>query len=235
MKDLETKGYVVIPNFLDSSTIEELKLDYVLQKNIFLLNYDSNKKHNIISCRYKLDHLLKDVVSRITAETNLSLGELSISGGYFDNQISQFEWHQDHEPYFKYKDSYNAVNFWIPFIKEYPDKSGLSVIPHNEFYKQSPDVYKSQIEGKGAKVFLVKNDTTVMRDDSSQTSDILPFDINNLSVTPDLNVGDLLILRQDLIHRTQDTVNERVAISVRCYAKDAQVVNASDFNQWLSK
>jgi Phytanoyl-CoA dioxygenase (PhyH) len=235
MKDLETKGYVVIPNFLDSTIIEELISDYTLQKKVFLLNYDKNKKHNIISCRHKLDHLLKNIISRIIAETNLNLGDSSTGGAYFDNQISQFEWHQDHEPYFKYRDSYNAVNFWIPFIKEHPDKSGLSVIPHDEFYKQSPDVFKSRIEGKGAKVFLVKNSSTIMRDDSSQTSDILPFDINDLSVTPDLGAGDLLILRQDLIHRTQDTINERVAISVRCYAKDAQVVNTNDFSHWLIK
>src|SRR5262249_13898105 len=36
-----------------------------------------------------------------------------------------------------------------------------------------------------------------------------------LAVTPSLNAGDLLLLRGDMIHRTQDTNTARVAVSFR--------------------
>jgi hypothetical protein len=234
-KDLETKGYVIIKNFLDSIIIEDIKKDYIIAKENFLKTYDANKKHNIIRCLYRLDHLIKDIVSSIVEQTNLNLGNPSLSGGYFDNQITNFTWHQDHEPYFKYRDSYNAINCWIPIIKENENESGISLIPHDMFEEKFSEIYKTRIHGQGAKSFVVKNSITTMRDDDKNVSVVLPFDLNSISVTPKLIEGDMLIMRQDLIHQTQEAITKRVAVSVRCYAKDCQPTYNTDFYRWLKK
>jgi|APCry1669189768_1035252.scaffolds.fasta_scaffold12590_2 hypothetical protein len=219
MKELETIGYVIIPDFLNNETIDILRKNYLFQKEIFLKNYDKNGKHNIISGSYNLDSIFENVRNNILEQTNLKIGNPAIHH-YFDNQITKFVWHQDHACYFEYPDSYNAVNFWIPIIRKSLTKSGISFVPHNRFYEKYPKIFERHIKGKGAKIFKVLDDgNTLMRDDAENLSIVLPFDINDLAITPTLNEGDLLILRQDVVHRTQDSDYERVAVSVRCYSK----------------
>lgn len=42
------------------------------------------------------------------------------------------------------------------------------------------------------------------------------FDINDLKESPKLKSGDLLLMRGDLIHKTQDQNTKRIALSTRC-------------------
>ena len=235
MKDLETKGYVIISNFLDGNLLEQLRSDYISQKEIFLKTYDKSKKHSIIKASYRLDKIINPIVLDIIKETDLNLGYPNINGAYFDNQINNFGWHQDHEPYFKYEDSYNAINCWIPIIKSSIDESGIRLIPHDSFNELSYDIFKTSIKGKGAKSFKVYNSITSMHDDVLGTNTILPFNINSIAITPKLKEGDLLILRQDLIHCTQDTINKRVAISVRCHGKNHTDSCTTNFVDWLAQ
>ena len=236
MKDLETKGYVIINDFLDRTLLEHLKSDYVSQKEIFLKTHDNITRHSIIKSSYRLDKIINTVVLDIVKETNLTLGYPSTTGDYFDNQINNFIWHQDHESYFGNKDSYNAINCWIPIIKNSIDESGIQIVPHDSFNKICPEIFKARIQGQGAKQFKVSDDlTTVMHDAVRGTDTTLPFNINSIAITPKLKEGDLLILRQDLIHRTQDQITKRVAISVRCYSKNYTGSTNTDFDEWLAK
>ena len=43
----------------------------------------------------------------------------------------------------------------------------------------------------------------------------MPIGIESISVTPDLIPGDLLLIRGDVIHKTQDTLTHRVSVSFR--------------------
>jgi hypothetical protein len=235
MKDLETKGYVIINDFLDRTLLEHLKSDYVSQKEIFLKTHNNITGQSIVESSYRLDKIINTVVLDIVKETNLNLGYPSTTGDYFDNQINDFVWHQDHKSYFGNKDSYNAINCWIPIIKNSLDESGIQIIPHDSFNNLSPEIFKTRIKGQGAKSFKVLNDHTLMRDAIQGTDTTLPFNINSIAITPKLKEGDLLILRQDLIHRTQDQNTKRVAISVRCYSKNYTGSTNTDFDEWLAK
>jgi len=42
------------------------------------------------------------------------------------------------------------------------------------------------------------------------------FDANDLKESPELNSGDLLLIRGDLFHKTQDQKTRRIALSTRC-------------------
>ena len=236
MKDLETKGYVIIPNFLDSVLLENLRLDYFFHKQLFLKTYDTSNNQAMIKCSYRLDKILNKVVLDIVKETNLNLRYPNISGAYFDNQINNFDWHQDHEPYFLYKDSYNAVNFWIPIIKESINDSGLKIIQHDSFKELCPEIFETRIKGHGAKLFTTLfNSSTLMYDDLLRTGTVLPFNINSIAITPELKEGDLLILRQDVIHKTQDTISDRVAVSVRSHSNTYKSVGTHEFTEYLTR
>jgi len=230
-QNLETTGYIIIPNFLDRDIIEKIAEDYVIQKEIFLKKNNKIKKHSIIPARFNLNNKLLSVVAEIRKQTNLKISN-PVSRAYFDNQITQFEWHQDHEPYFKSRDSYNAINFWIPIIKPSLSNSGISIIPQDILEQKCPEIYANKILSKGAKVFRPQDSQTLMRDDDTTERTILPFNIEDISVTPQLAEGDLLILRQDVIHKTQDFVSNRVAYSARCFNLKPGL-GTDKFAQWL--
>ena len=232
-KNLEITGYVIVHNFLDRAIIEKITEDYVIQKELFLKNNNA-KKHKIVPSGFNLKDRLLPIVSEIRKQTNLKISD-PISRAYFDNQISQFTWHQDHEPYFKSRDSYNAINFWIPIIKPFLNESGISIIPQDVLEQHCPDIYANKIVGKGAKGFKPQDSQTLMRDDDNLSEiSILPVNLDNISISPSLAEGDLLILRQDVIHKTQDSVSSRVAYSSRCNNILPGSAGADKFAQWLN-
>jgi ectoine hydroxylase-related dioxygenase (phytanoyl-CoA dioxygenase family) len=70
--------------------------------------------------------------------------------------------------------------------------------------------------GKGAKrIEDGGNGTSIISDDETGVDYPVPFDLNDLAISPEVAVGDLLILRGDIFHKTQDTNTNRVAMSVR--------------------
>jgi hypothetical protein len=220
-KELETKGFLVIPNFLDSKVLSEIKKKYYEQLTKTQLSTNSN--YDIITVYNQIvpEILLQNLLNKINQQTNITVNLIKPITTYFSNQLAEFGWHQDHEPYYMWQDSYNAINCWIPIIKSSSAESGLSIIPQDKLQQCCPDIFKDYIYGKGAKVFNVQpNGVTTMRDDSEGTTTALPFDINTIAESPALNEGDLLILRQDIFHKTQDANKERVAISVRCVNKN---------------
>jgi hypothetical protein len=233
-KDLETAGFLLIPKFIDRDIIEEIKEDYNLQKKIFLASTNRIKKHNIMSAGFDLSSKLADIILAIREHTNIKIGNPSTNKAYFDNQLTQFTWHQDHEPYFKSRDSYNAVNFWIPIIKPVANQSGIMVLPNDILQEKCPAIFANSIIGKGAKVLIPHQSHTVMRDDDLNQKTILPFNIEDIAVTPLITEGDLLIMRQDVIHKTQDFVTDRVAYSIRCFNPEIGFSPSSTkFDTWL--
>ena len=216
-KDLETKGFIVIKNFLSNNALETLRQDYQKQKDLLNSNSAENKNYALVGSTYDFRRWINPIVNTISQNTNLSIDCVMTGAAYFDNQLINFPWHQDHECYYQWQDMYNAINCWIPIIKPNYDQSGISIIPHDNWINKCPEIFVNHILGKGAKHFVkLNNGTTDMHDDDLGGHINLPFDIDELAVTPNLNAGDALILRQDIIHQTQDNINNRVAISIRC-------------------
>src|SRR5262249_14288199 len=136
-------------------------------------------------------------------------------GTYFATAKVSFRWHQDHDSYFVFQDHYNYLNCYIPIVKPVREKSNVSIIPMNALRERSPHVF-ARIRGRGASRFLpLRRFTIVTNDNTGGLHGVLPYDVNELAATPHLAAGDLLLLRGDMIHRTQDTDTDRVAASVR--------------------
>jgi len=216
-KDLETKGFVVIKNFLSNNILETLRQDYQKQKDLLNINGAKNKNYAIMRSQQNCRSYMYPIINIISQNTNLLINHIMPDSGYFDNQLINFDWHQDHECYYQWQDMYNAINCWIPIIKPSCDQSGISIIPQDNWINKCPEIFVNHILGKGAKHFVnLDNGTTDMYNDDLGGHINLPFDINELAITPTLHAGDALILRQDIIHRTQDSIDNRVAISMRC-------------------
>jgi hypothetical protein len=75
-------------------------------------------------------------------------------------------------------------------------------------------------KGFGARRLMSENNRTYALDDNNgghRTN--FSFDLTELSVSPAISVGDVLVMRGDTIHRSQDTNTHRIAISIRCFKR----------------
>jgi hypothetical protein len=212
--DLESKGYCVIKNFLTPDILDILKTDYAEQLALHK-EKKVNLNYNVIHTNHLLNDTLLPILSDINKSTNITIDRISQNGSYINTHLINFDWHQDHESYYIWQDSYNAVNFWIPIIKPEINKSGLSIIPHDALLDRCPEIFNTIIKGKGAKTLKQMGSKTLIMDEETGDQIILDFDINQLAITPDLGPGDLFLLRQDIIHKTQDIETCRTAISIR--------------------
>jgi hypothetical protein len=208
--DLLKRGFTVVKNFLNSTEIETLKNEYNSKKNIISVNN-----------RYHWSELTPEITNKIHSLVQLINPEYIIClGVYFNNKEINLTWHQDHESYYLWQSTDELV-VWIPILKQHPTQDGISLIDFEELEKHvSPEIY-SQMLGRATSRFkFLDNGNTMWYDDVNNQQIELPVDIDNIAVTPEISIGDVLVFRGDIIHRTQDPIAERVAISVRCHPKN---------------
>jgi len=153
-----------------------------------------------------------------------------------------FPWHQDHEPYYMNELNYNYLNFYIMLQKENPTQSNLALVPFDHLPANirqlverrggtqygSGENIKERIKALGPfhpSLEIMDKYDFVMRD--SMTGRVSPLAVNfeTVKVVPNLDVGDLLIMRGDMIHRTADNLCERLALSLRCVKRDESVIS----------
>lgn len=142
-------------------------------------------------------------------------------------------WHLDHFSYYLYRDHWNWLICYMPVVKPSPELTNLAIIPTDVLESLDPELSR-HIRGRGAMRFrCVEPDTKEwfsMRfpeqnievgdwfaiddfDDSTMGWKI-GIDLERCKVVPRLEVYDLLIMRADVIHRTNDAGSDR--ISIRC-------------------
>jgi hypothetical protein len=221
MINLVTQGFVVVPNFLSDDELLIIKEHYNKTHQSFLKDPSIKTDYNLLRVDYdtSLDFLLEKInncIKIISNTTDINANTLDDKMAYIDNKIfGTSGWHQDHGPYYRWEDLYNALNFWIPIIKPDKTNNGLSVVP----YDVLSDDFKTKFKGKGAKRFKIMHQTTQVFDDTDNSTFMMPTNINNISISPELSEKDLIILRGDVIHKSQNLVNRRVALSIRAFHK----------------
>ena len=146
----------------------------------------------------------------------------SVNTSDLSNSINS-GFHQDHESYYFTGDHTHHLNLYLTIKKDDPKNSNLKLIPADSLYKIDRKFYEISI-GSGAS--MIVNDTYF-----SQSNDLaykFNFDLDAIIETPELNVGDLLIMRGDIIHGTQNQDSNRVALSVRTGRTDV-IVNKNRY------
>ena len=213
-KDLESRGFIVIRNFLDNSDIQRSIEEYNQIK----------VRRGIMQGRCMIMQKFEQLIKEISNNTDLKINLINFGSAYFDTQIFKNSWHQDHEPYYKWQDGYHSINLWTPIIKPYSNQSGIEIIPFDNLAKKIPkELLEKEFIGKGAKSFRsLPNKTTVFDDEYGNTFE-LDFGLSEVSESPEINVGDAIVMRGDLLHKTQDTLTGRVAMSTRATNGDAVI------------
>lgn len=213
-EDLRSKGYVLIPSFLSQPEIQILKQDYTAQR---VMHENENYDLKPISTDPALNALQPKIESLMENARAHGIHVDVLSGGaYFSTAGKQhFDWHQDHESYYLYQDHYHYLNVYIPVIKPSQQLTNLSILPFDRIKALCPEMH-DKLLGRGATCYFVRDGKTIVYDSEADCKlGEFPFDVGEQALIPQLQEGDLLLLRGDTIHSTADTETERCAASIR--------------------
>jgi len=237
---LETQGFLVVSNFLNSKEVAVLKWGYEQLRSsnsgdITDENYykEYEKMFGVPSPVASLIHpRIKQMSEQITASTDITIDfvESQCNGFYADLKFingndgndSTLVWHQDQGAWTYHQQSYNYINFYIMVDKENPNITNLSVVPQDELANRIPDEIDRIIK-LGAQRFFPKDKETLVKNDNTDEEYVLPINIEDIAKSPNLLPGDVLLVRGDIIHRSQDNLAPRIAASFRVFQNTSPI------------
>ncbi|MGW6622052.1 hypothetical protein ACWF99_12545 [Nocardia sp. NPDC055002] len=126
-----------------------------------------------------------------------------------------FPFHQEHGSYYDFREHLRYTNLYMVLDKADPTESNVTIIPFSELAAADQELHTLAV-GSGAARYTGRT----RLDDDSGSSVQFQADLEVLAHTPLLSPGDLLLLRGDIIHRTQNQKCRRTAISIRSVAPD---------------
>lgn len=225
--DLKTRGFQVVRKFLQLSQVEALVQDFEQGKSPE--QYPFGFKPTGRRALATVSTTIQTALDQIRSQTDLltdSVNFLTLSH-YVAAWLAQRPYilHQDFDLDFRLTgDHRNYLNFWMPIIKPRPELTNVAVLPMDRLYERSPEAYHKVLGGGGQRWIpqdgrtAVYGDRGAILEDETQPLFWLDLDLEELLEVPHLEAGDLLLMRGDVVHRTQDLETRRVAASVRATA-----------------
>jgi hypothetical protein len=231
-QDLETKGFVHVPQFLSQDELAAARADYAAQP------VDPSNRNYVLSVASEraigpLRHRIQDVLTAVRAATCLQV-DVVLYGGYFASKGGTFfPWHQDHEN-FTNPNHFDYLNFYMPVHKPVRSQSNLCVVPFDALARESPKTFRRVVRRGASTTYDLGGRQLVLQDESG-TTHLVRVNLEDVACTPQLEAGDLLLMRGDVFHRTEDNDTERVALSIRTTHSQTVVRRAQLANGGLAK
>jgi hypothetical protein len=225
-RDLEYRGFVVMPGFLSPREVA-----------VMLDGFDKGKPPGEYPFGFKIMgraplkaawSKIEPALAEIREQTSLKVDEINFLtvSHYITTRLAERSsyLHQDFDlDYRLTRDHINYLNFWMPLRKAERARSNVTLIPFDSLRARSREEHAALV-GSGGYRFVPRDGRTAVYGDKGYVladgqpmapERTLSFDLEDIAETPELDVGDLLLMRGDVIHRTQDAATERVSASVR--------------------
>ena len=216
--DLINHGYTVIKDFLNPTEVKMGITDYQRTKpNIYVEDGKGVTTRFIDSESNVCKKIFIPKILDLSKQIDPSMDTIAANCLYFSEQTfkySNWDWHLDHDVYYKWQQLHKYFNFFIPLVKENAKLSGLSLIPFDAIKREFPQYYDKIYYG-GASRFVPEGNITKVYDDESDEEWELPVNIEDIKISPEIAPGDLLLLVGCVIHHTQDQLTPRLALSMR--------------------
>lgn len=225
-QDLDTRGYVVVPGFLSPELVQTLLEDFQrgAQPETFPFGFKPVGRRALAAVMPRLENALEEI-RQSTSQTTDVINFLTLSH-YVVTRLAQrtSNIHQDFDLDYRLSgDHLNYLNFWIPVRKPEPERSNLCLLPFDRLQERSPEAFRQVRGGGGLRWQPAGGRTAVYGPDESKPRFWLDFDAEDLMVTPHTEAGDLILMRGDLPHRTQDQQTDRLAASIRATASSKRL------------
>lgn len=225
-EELRTKGFTVVKSAFGQTEIDSL--DFEASKTIGSFEGKAYKNFDLVpQVRERIGReYVAPFMADLLKHTSIHVDQLRYALFMGRQSGVKFLWHTDHHDYYLMGDYANYINLFVPVRKPRVEKSNVTFVPFDKLIAHAPDVGPLFL-GRGAGRAEESNGKTLLIDDNNGKEYVLPFLISDISETPHLAEGDLLISRGDVIHRTQDVDTDRMAVSFRLFNTKARIHRSS--------
>lgn len=213
-QNLETMGYLLVRGFLSPDLVELMAADF--HKGPAPREYPYGFKPVRRRALAAVMPRVEDALSEVRRHTRLrvdSVNFLTVSH-YVTTELAEHSshLHQDFDlDYRLTQNHFDYLNFWIPIVKPCRRSSNLDLVPMTDDLAPLRGAGGHRLESEEGRTTVY----TGQAGDELRMAFELDCDLETRMVTPELEVGDLLLLRGDVPHRTQDRNTLRVAVSIR--------------------
>jgi hypothetical protein len=245
--DLDTKGFLVVPGFFGPVEVAELLEDFRTgpPPSAYPHGFKLMGRRALKRVWPTIQGLAERVRNATSIDVDL-LTRMTFSHYIVTERTERTSfWHQDFDVDYRLtRDHKNYLNFYVPIVKPDPRRSNVSVIPFDTLRERSESAFERLDgggglrlvpDGRGRTQVFGNNGEIIDGRDANEPLFMLEFDIDELAVTPSLAAGDLLLMRGDLIHRTQDTTTARTSASIRVTSSKKRIARSRMPETWEAK
>ena len=220
--DIDERGFAVKPSFLSPMVCAELVDEWSrLRDDPGARANPNNTSVRIPSeTQERLTPLLTAVMEEVAGGTGSRVDRVRVGQFYATDLGISFGWHNDHDAFFHTQDFINYLNFWIPIQKPERTRSGIAVVPHDVLRERRPALAR-WVRGHGGITVRSRNGRSMLYDSERSESVELEGLLDQYAEVPPVGAGDLVLMRGDLLHRTQDIETSRIAVAFRCISSSS--------------
>src|ERR1700712_3599618 len=118
-QDLETRGFVLVRDFLSADELAALRTDYESRPMDHNANYNARTPTSAAIATFQAR--IEDVLRQVREQTSIKADvHVPTTSNYFTVGVADgvyFPWHQDHESYYVLQNHFDYLNFYLPIIK----------------------------------------------------------------------------------------------------------------------
>lgn len=235
---VQEEGYTVLRNFIEDSFVQELRELYNSPRAATSpYHYGGMREVDLHLMPSQVEQNIKRAASAFSRDSGFKSTAHTLVSAIFiksSNKSTAFAFHGDADPYIIMGDTRNEYNFYLMLEKQEKSTANLGVVPVGWIRQVAPGLH-SVSEGRGALRFsevldgnkkLSANDSTppyMLLDDNTGRIYPMAFRMEDIECTPHLQPGDVLVLRGDVLHRTQPHCHERLSITIRLWPSDHEL------------
>ncbi|MBC7977257.1 MAG: hypothetical protein H7138_19955 [Myxococcales bacterium] len=231
-RELTSNGFVVLKGFASPSDIPREVVEFVrsAKPNIDGAIWPLPRFPQAAKLEQSLHQMIGDVAARlgISASSRGTTSAIRVTEGK-----GGLGWHLDHGTYYYTHNAVDHLICYVPVFKPSIAAANVAILPYAVLRRADPATY-DRLKGRGAVELAKVNDEPTLARARKRVIDPrslaigdwvvfdnyhygrhsfkLNLDPEEHRVVPQLDVGDFLMFRADVLHRTEDTKTERIAL-----------------------
>jgi len=236
-RELTSNGFVVLKGFASPRDIPGEVVDFIrsAKTNLDGTIWPLPRFPQAAALEHSLDQMIAAVAAKLgiaatSRGTTSAIRVIPGKGG--------LDWHLDHGTYYYTHNAVDHLICYVPVFKPSSAASNVAILPYPVLRRADPAAY-DRLKDRGAvDLVKLKEEATLLRVRKrvinprslaigdwvvldnyhyGRQSFKLNLDPEEHRVVPQLETGDFLMFRADVLHRTEDTKTERIALRLDAF------------------
>lgn len=235
--ELASNGFVVLKGLVNPNDIPREVVEFIrsAKTNIDGTIWPLPRLPQATKLEQSLNQMICDVAAKlgISATSRGTASAIRVTEGK-----GGLGWHLDHGNYYYTHNAVDHLICYVPIFKPSISASNVAILPYAVLRRADPATY-DRLKDRGAvDLVKMKDEPTLARTRKrvvnprslaigdwvaldnyhyGRRSFKLNLDPEEHRVVPQLDIGDFLMFRADVLHRTEDTKTERIALRLDAF------------------